>query len=112
MEVLILTSTGDVIQFTIATVGNWSDFGNLTTGRHSANVASPTRAVAGGGINVTNIMDYVTIASTGNATDFGDLLRDHLLPLFSSTRGCFGGGYTPSYQDVVDYITIIRQVTH
>ena len=31
------TSTGDVIQFvTIATVGNWSDFGNLTTGRHSA----------------------------------------------------------------------------
>ena len=66
------TSTGDVIQFaTIATVGNWTDFGNLTTGRHSAaNVVSPTRAVAGGGINVTNIMDYVTIASTGNATDF------------------------------------------
>ena len=30
------TSTGDVIQFvTIATVGNWTDFGNLTTGRHS-----------------------------------------------------------------------------
>ena len=53
-------------------------------------------------------MDYVTIASTGNATDFGDLTvaRSSAAPFASSTRGCFGGGYTPSYQDVVDYITI------
>ena len=62
---------------TIASTGNSSDFGDLTsTCRFNAATSSSTRAVCAlgyaGGSNV-NTLDYVTIASTGNATDFGDL---------------------------------------
>ena len=66
---------------TIATLGNATDFGDLTYGRNStASTSSPTRGVWFGGSNPTtspsatkvNIIDYVQIMSTGNAIDFGD----------------------------------------
>ena len=65
---------------TIATLGNASNFGDLSVKRSMlASCASSTRAVWGGGYiypspAVTyNTIDYVTISSTGNAIDFGDL---------------------------------------
>ena len=61
---------------TIATLGNSSDFGNLTDNRSACDVVtSPTRYVTGGGYNPgnVNIIDYVEIMTTGNAVDFGDL---------------------------------------
>ena len=53
-------------------------------------------------------MDYVTITTAANASDFGNLTVARIAAMGggSSTRGEFGGGYTPSNQDVIDYITI------
>ena len=63
--------------FTIATLGNATDFGDSTTaGSKNSAVTSPTRFVLGGGTvspASTNVMDYVQIMTTGNAVDFGDL---------------------------------------
>ena len=72
-------STSDVIEyFTIETLGNTQDFGNLTLSRKGNACASRTRGVNAGGESSSpgtqeNRIDFVTIASTGDATDFGDL---------------------------------------
>ena len=98
---------------TIATLGNATDFGDLTAVKNNlAGVSNGTRGVFGGG-EITgvesNIMDYITIATTGNAIDFGDLTvtRRGIAGVNSSVRGVFGGGYDGSgYSNVMDYITI------
>jgi hypothetical protein len=96
---------------TIATLGNTSYFGDLTTARDGlAACSSSTRGVFGGDVNV-NILDYITIASTGNATDFGDMtttVRGQPNSCSSSTRGLFASGYSPiaPSTNIIDYITI------
>ena len=74
----------DEIHFlTIATLGNTTDFGNLTEGKSSLNgCSSPTRMTFNGGYtpSISNKIDFVQTASTGNAFDFGDLTA-------SKTRG-------------------------
>jgi len=74
----------DEIHFlTISTLGNTSDFGNLTGGRSNLNgCSSPIRMTFNGGYtpSITNQIQYVQIASTGDAVDFGDLTA-------SKTRG-------------------------
>ena len=108
-----------VIQYiTIATTGNSTSFGNLTTSRCFISAcASPTRAVFAGGGDFSsspqNTIDYVTTATTGNATDFGDLstasARIAVGVCSSSTRGLFaavGGTYSNANSNVIEYITI------
>ena len=59
----------------MATLGNATDFGNLTNGAEAGGAcASSTRGLYGGGSTPTKInnIEFVTIASAGNATDFGD----------------------------------------
>ena len=78
----------------MASVGNGTDFGDLTVARVPAACSSPTRGVCGGAApSESNVMDYVTIASTGDSTDFGDLTeaRSRLGALSSDTRGVFAG---------------------
>jgi hypothetical protein len=117
-SISILPLSTDTIDYiTIATLGNASDFGDLTTHRdyHYA-CSSSTRGVFGGGNSspvYTNIIDYITIATTGNATDFGDFsqLKFHISACSSSTRGVFGGGSarispTNVIINTIDYITI------
>ena len=62
----------------IASLGNASDFGNLTDARSALSAFdNNTRgcwASGWDGSNNINIIDYVTIASTGNASDFGNLV--------------------------------------
>ena len=74
----------DEIHFlTIATLGNTTDFGNLTEGKSSLNgCSSPTRMTFNGGYtpSISNKIDFVQTASTGDAVDFGDLTA-------SKTRG-------------------------
>lgn len=77
---------------TIATTGNATNFGDLTSGRdYLAGASSSLRAVFGGGDNASanvNVLDYVTIATTGNAIDFGDLLSaGSALAACSNTHG-------------------------
>ena len=62
---------------TIASLGNATDFGDLTsTGTQPAGVSSPTRGVFAGrsSDNEKDVIDYVQFASTGDAVDFGNLL--------------------------------------
>jgi hypothetical protein len=96
----------------ISTLGNATDFGDLSVARGAnGSVASSTRGVWGGGLTSgeVNVIDYITILTTGNATDFGDLTvtRRGTSGAASSTRGLFQGGFTGSvYSNVIDYITI------
>jgi hypothetical protein len=70
----LISGPNNVITYiTIASTGNASDFGDMTTSSRGGMGAasSQTRALfIGGGVN---IIDYVEIATTGNATDFGDI---------------------------------------
>ena len=71
----------DMIDYiAISSLGNATDFGNLTIGRSSFEACSSgVRACFGGGSpegsadSNTNIIDYITISTLGNAIDFGDL---------------------------------------
>ena len=70
---------------TMATTGNFINFGDLTnlngSGKYSA--SSKTRAVVGGGyinpgagdLGFSNIIEFVEISTQGNGTDFGDFIN-------------------------------------
>ena len=72
------TLVNSISYCTIATLGNFVDFGDATVAtRDCTSAASPTRGLTSvggydGSIN-QNTIDYVEIATTGNAKDFGDL---------------------------------------
>ena len=115
------TRVRNIIDYwTIASTGNASDFGDLSTARDTRGMLSNgVRSVIGGGQNAPsdqgavtstkiNTIEYVTIASTGNATDFGDLTvaRSQMSGTSSSTRGVYMGGRSPGASNVIDYITI------
>ena len=107
---------------TITTLGNATDFGDLTQARTGyGSAASSTRGVFGGGkiaplafANIQSTIDYIEIQSTGNAFDFGDLNDTLGRPSATSdnTRAVFAGGYNqltaPLFNSVGDlqYITI------
>ena len=62
---------------TVASAGNATDFGDLTTARETfGNSGNATRGLFHGtyvNSDSGKVIDYITIATTGNATDFGDL---------------------------------------
>ena len=106
-------STYDDIEFiTISTLGNTSDFGNLTQDKLAPGTcASRTRGIAASGQTspgFSNVIDFITISSTGNASDFGDdtTARDFLGGLSNQIRGLFFGGRNPGALDTISYITI------
>ena len=76
--------TNTVEYITMSTLGDTTNFGDLTQARaRGAGISGTTRGVFLGGIiftnpgtGSTNVIDFITIASTGNAQDFGDLLQD------------------------------------
>jgi len=108
------TQNKTIDYYTIASAGNATDFGDLSSNRNSTQGGGgTTRAIffAGSawGVGPTNVIDYVTIATTGNATDFGDAsnsIYTHHANVDSSTRSIFFGGYTGSHIDVIEYVTI------
>ena len=110
---------GDTIDFlTISTLGDSTDFGNLTQDRRSGGSmgSSETRGLFAGGQHPSpftfyNTIDFVTIASTGNATDFGDLENKayNVRGFSSRTRGVASCGQKgPSFAAVntIEYVTI------
>ena len=91
---------------TIATLGNATDFGDLSV-RRSAKCggSSATRGCFMAGRfpsspTVVNVIDYIEIQSTGNAFDFGDLticgLGQNVRGTSNQIRTVYGGGYTQS----------------
>ena len=81
----------------MASTGNATDFGNLTSGRRKPEgVTNSTRACfAGGNLEPSgrvNRIDFVTISSAGNAADFGDLsLTREVGNSNSDSHGGLGG---------------------
>ena len=103
--------------YDMATLGNATNFGNLTIARNEFTAcASTTRGCFMGGLTLNggsypplNVIDYVTIASLGDAADFGDLTtttRYFPAGFNSATRGIRVGGNNGSVLNVIDYITI------
>ena len=99
----------DVI--TIATRGDSTHFGELTTARKaSGGCSSTTRGIFAGGDTGSKVdtMDYITMASEGNATDFGNLSAAACFCAGTSDkiRGVLSIGDTGSVVNTIDFITI------
>ena len=83
----------------ITTLGNNTDFGDLTTACYEgAAVSNSTRVLVSHGLpsSYVNSVDYFGTASAGNASDFGDLLsaKSDSMPCADGTKGIFMGGAT------------------
>ena len=114
----------NAIEFiTMSTLGNGTDFGDLTEGtQHPAGCSDKTRGVRMGGTRSagpqpyqaagTNVIDFVTMASQGDAIDFGDAYNSDKYGFNGAcsdrTRGVrFGGGSpAPFNTNIIDFITI------
>ena len=100
--------------FTISTLGNAQDFGDMNgAGYTYSTAASRTRGiVAGGSPSHGNVIDLFTFASTGNATDTGNLTSSRWLMgggCSDSTRAIFTGGSgfpSNTVVNTLDYITM------
>ena len=88
---------GNSMEFiTIATLGNATDFGDLSTQEQGdANTCSssvrgvfPGRSDPAGGSYAKNNIEFITFATTGNALDFGDGTDD-----FSGYQGYMSTGH-------------------
>ena len=106
-----LTGTIDLVF--ISTLGNASDFGDLSVTRNnSGSSGSITRAITAGGNapGYSDVIDSIELASQGNAADFGNLQagRRTLGVTASTTRIVYGGGSTsaPTVVDTIGYNTI------
>lgn len=105
-------STSNVIEYIeISTLGNATDFGDLTVATYEASsVSNATRGIFAGGTSTSNVISYVTIASPSNATDFGDLVSGDTRQMSqgsinNTTRGIFAGGYTSTTISTIQYLT-------
>tara|TARA_B100001564_G_scaffold34715_1_gene25327 strand:+ start:34 stop:1092 length:1059 start_codon:yes stop_codon:yes gene_type:complete len=85
--------------FTIATLGDAKDFGDLTSASNTDTAAmacSPTRAAIfhsdTSTPNVTNTIDYVQIMTEGNAVDFGDTTTNNVWGKGGTSNGHGGLG--------------------
>ena len=104
----------DEIDFvTIATLGDASDFGNLSVARrYLGSTSSTTRGfwMGGNSPSASDVIDFITIASQGtNADDFGNLTaaRSSCEGCSSATRAIVIGGFiSPAYVNTIDYFTM------
>ena len=97
--------TVNTIDFvTIASLGNATDFGDLSQIRsHPGGASNPTRGLFCGGYVPGNVdtIDYITIASLGDAIDFGNFIAsgNGLAGVASPTRAVFGGAHPSPYNN-------------
>ena len=113
----------DTIDYvTIATTGNFTDFGDMQAPRRAVGCCSNgSRMCIGGGFDqggtegdyYQDLIGYIATSSTGNAQDFGNLTvkRYALSALSNGPRGVWANGQNntqdPSvYKDIMDYVTI------
>lgn len=106
----------NVIQYvSITSLGNASDWGDLTTARDmAAGCSSSTRGIIAGGYNTAgnrqSSIEYITISTSGSSSSFGNLFAgsNESAGLSNSTRGIFGGGQNEvdNTTNVMEYITI------
>ena len=111
-----MANTNAIDYFTITSIGNATDFGNMTQqSRYPSCTDNGTneRGISFGGADAhSDVIDYLTINSAGNATDFGDLTigREGLFSAVSNgtgERGIFcSGNPIGAAINRMDYITI------
>ena len=112
------TTSHDIIDYIdITTPGNATDFGDLTSVRYGAGLASnaSTVLIAGGYVSAgesqgrKDLIEYVSPATTGNATAWTGVLtaaRDQLKALSDGTYGVFCMGWVSAPNVTMDYVTI------
>lgn len=103
------STINEIQKITIATTGNASDFGDMTsTSRRGSAISNATYGVSHKGFTSV-ALDYVTIATPGNAADFGDLTSNMngggatSGACADASRGLFAGGYDVNE---IEYITV------
>lgn len=106
----------NISYITIASTGNATVFGNLTTpSRYNSMASNSTRGihcVGDTGGSITSAMYYITIATTGNGTLFGNLSTDSWgsASVASSTRNVIAVGASsysaPVALNTLVYVTI------
>tara|TARA_B100001564_G_scaffold287612_1_gene250911 strand:- start:13 stop:1011 length:999 start_codon:yes stop_codon:yes gene_type:complete len=97
------SQTNAIEYITMSTLGNGSDFGDLTEARMGGGGASNAiRGIFGGGHPAKDVMDSIEIATLGNAVDFGDLIRGQFRggTASSSTRYVYFGGNNSPYREI------------
>ena len=98
-------TTVNTIDFvTIASLGNATDFGDLSAIRsHPGGASNATRGLFCGGYVPGNLdtIDFITIATLGNAVDFGNFISsgNGLAGVASPTRAVFGGAHPSPYNN-------------
>ena len=100
---------------TIASKGNSVKFGELMSGGNSFQGTQPSnsvRGIMGGGRGLTpttrkTTIESIIMASEGNSIEFGNLtLARNPSGCSGGTRGLFAAGNTPTYVNIIDYVTI------
>ena len=97
------SQTNAIEYITMSTLGNGSDFGDLTEARMGGGGASnAVRGIFGGGHPAKDVMDSIEIATLGNAVDFGDLIRGQFRGATASspTRYVYFGGNNSPYREM------------
>jgi hypothetical protein len=111
-----MAKTTRIAYVTIDTLGNTTDFGDLTVARKAfGSTNNDTRGVFMGGESGEQTMDYVTMGNTplSNATTFGTLTSGSYNAgnglISNGTRGIMsigGGTNSGGYNNIIEYITI------
>ena len=107
--------TNKIESIIINTLGNASDFGDLTTSDHRNGFggSNSIKSIVAGGGNPSdiNVIESIINKSLGSAADFGDLTATTRRGSGSSndTRCIFAGGLTPGIVNVISYVTIAEQ---
>ena len=105
-------TTSNVMNYvTMATTGTAQDFGDndIAKGANGAGCGSPTRGIIADGDSAGSNIVLFNIATTGQSTQvFGaqSQARGGMTGASNATRGVFLGGFTPTAQKTIDYITI------
>ena len=107
------TSMEEIEYITISTLGNATNFGELTSGKQASysGLGSRTSAFCAGGSTVpagTNVIEKITISSTGNGVDYGDLTaaKSSGGGVSNQTRAIIAGGTTGSDSNVIEYFSM------
>ena len=97
------SQTNAIEYITMSTLGNGSDFGDLTEARMGGGGASnAVRGIFAGGHPAKDVMDSIEIATLGNAVDFGDLIRGQFRGATASspTRYVYYGGNNSPFREM------------
>jgi hypothetical protein len=102
------TNIIDYVQFN--TTGNAADFGDLgaATYRSTGTGGNATRGIVTEGNSDGDQLQFITPTTLGNAIDFGNrtVSGTYAAGVTSPTRVCFGGAFTPSVSNIIDFVEI------